>query len=73
MLMFRWQTVEKIVEPGDENVKFFTEYLFMGLESFTRYALYVQTYTTKAIGLDGAQSPIVYFKTAPSSMYSCSL
>lgn len=69
----RWSTYE--VKKNDEdkqnvinNVTYYSSYL-TNMNAFTRYALYVQTYTTKAIGTNGARSEIIYFKTKASSKF----
>lgn len=55
------------VDPSENtDGKYYVAYLYSDTEPYRRYACYVQTYTTKAVGVDGARSEIVYFVTYPS-------
>jgi len=45
-----------------------TAFILHELQPYTRYAVYVQTYTILS-AKTGARSPILYFTTKPKSMY----
>lgn len=49
----------------DDNITFY-DHIIPNLKPYTRYALYIKTYTINT-ATKGAQSDIKYFKTKPDS------
>lgn len=55
-------------EAGSDNDDPLITHIIPGLKPFTQYALYIKTYTIASPSFtEGAQSPIIYFKTQQDS------
>ena len=69
-MLFRWKTIDH--KPAIEKIDQFTADILYNLKPFTKYALYVETYTIMT-AKRGARSVIQYFTTLPDSMLLCDL
>lgn len=63
----RWKTIDHKPESETRREGEQTADLLFHLKPFTKYAVYVQTYTVMT-AQRGARSSIVYFVTKPDSM-----
>ena len=61
-----WKVIDHANDISDSNPH--TAQILHGLQPYTRYAVYVQTYTILS-AKTGARSPILYFTTKSQSMY----
>lgn len=67
LFYFRWKTIDH--KPDTDKSETYTADILYHLKPFTKYALYVQTYTIMT-AQRGARSAIQYFVTLPDSMFS---
>ena len=66
MLVCRWKVHDHPLDIDKANRQ--TAFILHELKPYTKYAVYVQTYTILT-AKTGARSPILYFTTLPKSMY----
>lgn len=66
--MRRWKPHE--LKYDDDSEAEYIREMIAGLQPFTQYAAYVQTYTISSARTGGI-SPIIYFTTKPSSKSDC--
>jgi len=64
MLLFSWKAVD--VKPDTDTTAPYLASILFNLEPFTKYAVYVQTYSI-ATAKVGAMSKIIYLTTSPDS------